>query len=526
MESLLVFLYSASVSMALFFMLYWILLRKLTDFHVNRFFLLASVLISVLIAAFPVRYEAVVQSPEAFRLRSLAAVPEAPTTTSDISVTGLFSSTVMQILIYGAGVFIFMLRLIIQTAKTLWVIFSSAAKKSDNCYIHEDTDYILPFSFFNHIFINPDFHKQNGLDDILAHEKVHIHERHWIDLLLIELLTVLFWFNPFIWFFEHAIKQNHEFLADEGVLSLGRSPVRYQALLVNQLMGMQVIGLTNRLTFALGPNRLNMMNKQKTHKRKLLRMAWAVPVLALLLTAFARPEYQTLNQSGSQTRASATATMPDANKTATGKIVNESGKPMYGATVIIKGTTTGTVTDEKGNFSFDLPGTEEAEIVISFVGFKSIVGKIAPGEMRNFTMTKMTMGIDTESLSSGQELPPPPPPASPDPIPVPDKAQGKETFFVVEELPHYPGDHRALMEYIRTKQTELKSSSQNKLKGTATVGFTIDEKGKATNIHVVNKTTPEAAEALVSIIEGMSNWSPGKQRGIAVPVDFEMQLEF
>lgn len=97
---------------------------------------------------------------------------------------------------------------------------------------------------------------------------------------------------------------------------------------------------------------------------------------------------------------------------------------------------------------------------------------------------------------------------------------------MVEELPLYPGDHRALMEYIRTKQNKLKSSSPNKLNGSATVGFTIDEKGKITDIHVVSKTTSEAAEALVSIIGGMSNWSPGKQRGIAVPVDFEMQLEF
>ena len=100
--------------------------------------------------------------------------------------------------------------------------------------------YYVPFSFFNHIFIHPEYHKQEDLDVIMAHEEVHIRERHWIDLLVIELFTLVFWFNPISWLLEQAIKQNHEYLADQGVLSRGQSPARYQLLLVNQLMGIRI----------------------------------------------------------------------------------------------------------------------------------------------------------------------------------------------------------------------------------------------------------------------------------------------
>lgn len=128
------------------------------------------------------------------------------------------------------GATLFAFRLLIQTWKPLRVINSSELKIQDDFYFHENDKYALPFSFFNHVLINPKYLKQEEIDEILFHEHVHIRERHWIDLLIIELLTVIFWFNPFIWFIELAIKQNHEYLADQGVIPRGHSPVRYQAL--------------------------------------------------------------------------------------------------------------------------------------------------------------------------------------------------------------------------------------------------------------------------------------------------------
>lgn len=186
-------------------------------------------------------------------------------------------------------------------------------------------------------------------------------------------------------------------------------------------------------------------------------MSWGIPVLAVLLTAFAEPEYQSATPPGAQTNAAFITTLQGINKTTiSGKVVNGSGDPLNGATIIIRGTDTGTVADEKGNFSLKVPESEDVEIVISYVGFKSIVAKIAPKKdyLWNFTMEKEVIGIDTKSMFLEKEMPAPPPP------PLPGKTSpgepGEEVFFVVEEMPEYPGGHYELGQYVRRRQNELK----------------------------------------------------------------------
>ena len=230
MESWFDFLFHSSVGFSLFFILYWLLLRQSTHFRANRVYLLVSVILALLVSAFPFHYTITLQS-----------TTHLPTLTGVLNRTGITdgsnldsNETMWQMIllfVYLTGAVLFALRLLIQTWKPLQIIYASKAVKQGGYFIHENDNYALPFSFFNHILINPKYLKQEEIDDILSHEQVHIRERHWIDLLIIELLTVIFWFNPFIWLFELAIKQNHEYLADQGVISRGHSPVRYQALL-------------------------------------------------------------------------------------------------------------------------------------------------------------------------------------------------------------------------------------------------------------------------------------------------------
>ncbi|MDZ7606612.1 MAG: M56 family metallopeptidase [Cyclobacteriaceae bacterium] len=126
------------------------------------------------------------------------------------------------------------------------------------------------------------------LSNIIAHERVHIQEKHWVDLLIIELLAVLFWVNPVVWLYERAIKQNHEYLADQGVLLAGYSPGQYQALLINQLMGVKVMGFAHNLNFSLNKKRMEMMKKEKSPGVSKMKLLLALPVIALLVFAFAK----------------------------------------------------------------------------------------------------------------------------------------------------------------------------------------------------------------------------------------------
>jgi beta-lactamase regulating signal transducer with metallopeptidase domain len=626
MEVLLEILIRASISIAVFYALYWLLLRQSTHFTANRIFLLISLLISVVLAVVPVQYQVLIPAPASPILSEYSGVfnHDVANTSTDAQKSngiGLFG---VLLLIYSIGAAIVLLRLLLQCRKPILIITKSKPKKIYDCLIHENKVFNSPFSFFNRILINPEYFQQDEIYDILTHEKVHIQERHWIDLFIIELLTVFFWFNPFIWFFEQAIKRNHEYLADEGVLSRGHSPVRYQALLINRLMGTQVIGLANHFSSSLGLTRFKMMTKEKTAKRKMFRMIWGVPVLAILLMAFAKPEYQMQSQKDLKITTNTTTNtviVPDGEeykvelsdgtkvflsgnskleypekfadnerviylegeayfevsesnvpffvknqngkmigpigsngkKTAvstvtghayipnqteksiyveykeqvklSGKVIDEKGNPLTGASIVLRKTTTGTVVDRDGTFELNIPKSKKMDLVISFVGYKTIVKEIDPTKKKqNFdiTMTRGVVSIDGKSLFFDGDVPPP----VAAPTPEFDKNSDKPTFFIVEEMPDYKQGSYGLGQYIKKQKSKLQNKFGEKLNGTATVGFTVDANGKVRNIQILDKSNDIAAKAATKIASEMENWKPGSQRGKAVPVDFALELEF
>ncbi|MFV0266569.1 MAG: M56 family metallopeptidase, partial [Draconibacterium sp.] len=432
-----------------------------------------------------------------------------------------------------------------QTGVLLSLLIKHRMKSFEGVRIIENEKYGLPFSFFNVIFINPKFHTQDDLPEILAHEKVHIRENHWFDLLFIELLTVIFWFNPFIWFFERSIKQNHEYLADKGVLAQGHTVARYQALLVNQLMGMQIIGITNNLNFALNANRLKMMTKKRTPHIRGVKFMWALPALALLLFAFAEPEYQVTTQEQETGEVQASKLISQKTIKLNGVVVDENGDPMPGTSVVVKGGTVGTVVDRDGTFSLDVP--KNASIVLSFVGKKTIVDSYAEltsekqrdgSFARKYIIKDAVIEIYNRSAEGEQLAPPPPPPPpakgtkssgnesamTPPPPPPPAKSGETEVFIVVEDMPQFSGGYEAMQDYIAKMQQKI---AQGKgVKGKAKVAFTVNAAGKVTDIKVVEKDNDAAAKGAVAIASNMPEWKPGKQRGKAVPVKYLLPVEF
>ena len=528
MEVLFEIFIRASISIAVFYALYWLLLRQSTHFSANRFFLLISLLVSVVLALVPLQYQVLIPAPSSPVLNEYNGLFNhdiANTASNEPNSNGIGFFHVL-LLIYSIGAAILLLRLIVQCRKPILIITQSKPKKIHDCLIHENKVFNSPFSFFNRILINPEYFKQDEIYDILTHEKVHIQERHWIDLFIIELLTVVFWFNPFIWFFERAIKQNHEYLADEGVLSRGHSPVRYQALLINRLMGTQVIGLSNHFNSSLGLTRFKMMTKEKTSKRKLLRMVWGIPVLAILLMAFAKPEYKVKADKEIQiTTNDIKLSAKDTHIKIKGTVKDDKGNPMPGASVILKGTTTGTVVDRDGTFKLEIPKDKDWALVVSYVGYKTIVEKFSSSKKTlkcDFKMKRGVVSIESKTMFLDGDVPPPPPP----PAPEFDENSDKPVFVIVEEMPEYKQGRYGLAQYVKKQKRKLQQEIGNKLSGSATVGFTIAKNGEVSNIQILDQSNDVVAKAATKIANGMENWKPGAQRGKAVPVDFAMELEF
>ncbi len=533
MKTLMFILAESSVAMALLYAVYWFWLRKETFFQSNRFYLLGALLMSVLLPLFPMKYPIWVAQgdPTVFEALSETFQQIRPVELPVAEATSGFTLFHLLMIVYITGAVFVFLRLLWQTLRLLLELLRSGSLVLQDVKIIENKRYNTPFSFFGYIFFNPEMHTGEDLVDIIAHEKVHIRERHWVDLLIAELLTVVFWFNPVVWWFERSIKQNHEYLADKGVLAQGHSIGRYQALLINQLMGVQVVGFTNHLNFSLNATRLKMMTKTKNSKIRAVRMAWALPVVAALLLAFAEPVY--LYNQGEVSGIVENPISPDNQENAiqvTGKLVKENGEPLHGASIVLGGTTTGTMSDVNGYFQLLVPGGRDYSLHISFVGYETVVKPIRGGSDKD----SQTMDLEIEIKEGVFHINPDrhfkvPPPR---PEGIQNRAAGnaeEEVFIIVEQMPEYQGGFYVLGEFVNGRMKGIKEKAffeGKSLTGSALLGFTVDANGKVTNIKVLESDNESVAGAAVDLAKGMEEWKPGAQRGKPVPVNFTLPVTF
>jgi len=281
-EIIIYLLHSASI-LAVLYSVYWLFLRNDTFFHVNRFYLMTSVLLSLTVPLFDIRLlSAGPVYPVAILLDPVLITPEKV----ERAASGHLSFFEIAGVIYLTGVFIFLVRLIVQLVQLSLIVRKYRITRQDGAnLVFVDKGY-SPFSFFNLIFIRKEYYIDGKLTPVIAHEKVHIQQYHTMDLLLIEMATIIQWFNPFVWFIGKSLKNVHEFLADEGVLRKGFLKTDYQALILNEAMGMQVNNLTNNFNVSILKTRIKMMTKTRSASWALIKVGFALPALLAVLFIF------------------------------------------------------------------------------------------------------------------------------------------------------------------------------------------------------------------------------------------------
>jgi N-acetylmuramoyl-L-alanine amidase len=137
-------------------------------------------------------------------------------------------------------------------------------------------------SFFNLIFIDGKDQTDEDIDQMIAHEKIHAQQHHSIDIILVELLTAVMWFNPFCWLVRKEIKLVHEFLADKGVIDTGINKLRYEALLINQTAGESLINFASHFSSSTIKKRIIMLNTSKKEQSKRFKK-WVIVAVGILL---------------------------------------------------------------------------------------------------------------------------------------------------------------------------------------------------------------------------------------------------
>jgi murein DD-endopeptidase MepM/ murein hydrolase activator NlpD len=143
-----------------------------------------------------------------------------------------------------------------------------------------------PFSFFNYIFINKNDYGSLESKELLLHEITHSKQLHSIDVILLELLLVLQWFNPFIYRYRLAFKEVHEYLADRGVLIANSDRIGYQRLILSQIERSFNVNLASQFNYSLTKNRIKMMTRINSGILAKFKVLLVIPLVAILLLAF------------------------------------------------------------------------------------------------------------------------------------------------------------------------------------------------------------------------------------------------
>ena len=166
-------------------------------------------------------------------------------------------------------------------------------RDEDGDEIHIVPGDIPPYSFFRHIVISEQDYHENG-PVILTHEKAHIRLKHSFDMMLMELLILIQWWNPAAWLLRRELKLIHEYEADEAVLKRGVDARQYQLLLIRKSVGDQLFSMANNLNYQSLKKRIRMMKTKKSSRWQQLRALAIVPVAGLALVAFAQPEVESI----------------------------------------------------------------------------------------------------------------------------------------------------------------------------------------------------------------------------------------
>jgi hypothetical protein len=285
MPALFIFLLKVNAALLLFCAGYYLALRRLTFYTLNRVYLVTAILFA---SVYPeinlsdfVQHNRELTKPVQMVIVNWQAPAE-----KLIKPAALQSYWQWIEVAFWTGVVLLSIKLIVQLFSLFKLYRNSAAGQIYGHKVRIIKGNAGPFSFWKSIFVNPGNHQSADLKAILLHEQVHVNEWHTLDILLAELSTIFYWFNPRIWLMKKAIRENIEFITDRKILNKGADSKQYQYSLVNVSFAANSNSLVNHFNISTIKKRIIMMNAKRSSKLNLTRYAFLVPAVIVLLLVF------------------------------------------------------------------------------------------------------------------------------------------------------------------------------------------------------------------------------------------------
>lgn len=275
-----------------------------------------------------------------------------------------------------------------------------------------------------------------------------------------------------------------------------------------------------------------MMLKEKSSPWARLKYLYVLPLAAIAITAFARPEVSTELDEISAVKVNDLTAIVKAEEVKSAEILSEDGikvkgrvldeehsSGIIGANVLIKGSTMGTVTDENGRFELSVEAGDVLQV--SFIGYKTVEVKVAGDEKeQNIVVVMKDDKSDSVSSHSTKTV-------VKQEAKVHASSDDSQVFQIVEEMPSFPGG--GMPECLKFLSKHLKYpaiSQENGVQGIVSVQFIVEKDGSISNPKVIKGVDPYLDKEALRVIKLMPKWNPGKQRGVTVRTQFSVPVKF
>ena len=542
-----VYILKSSVCLALFYLFYRLLLSKETFHRFNRVALLGVLVLSFLIPLVQVS----VHEPSGVEQPFLSL--EEMLLMADLDPAGVveeasvpFPWRALVLLVYILGIFFFLGRHLWSLGRMLRLLRTSRREKLEGgitLFVHRAK--VAPFSWMKMMAVSEEDLEENR-SAILTHERAHIANRHSWDLLLAEGCIFFQWFNPAAWLLKQELQNIHEFEADEWVIENGIDAKTYQLLIIKKAVGARLYSIANSFNHSSLKKRITMMIKKKSNPWARMKYLYVLPLAAVTVAAFARPEVSNkldeissvkVNDLTSIVKAEEVKSMENSSdekfKVSGTVLAADTKIPVMGASVIIRGTTNGTLTDLDGKFT--LTGLKKDDVIqVSFVGFqtRSVIVKdespltiMLDDAVQNLdemvVVGYASNGVGAPSSDSDKKVV-----AVVDIPKVKETPQEKVIFQVVEEMPEFPGGMAEAMKFLAKNIKYPVAAQEAKIEGRVIVQFVIERDGSVSDVKVMRGVNSELDAEAIRVVSMMPKWIPGKQRGKAVAVKYTMPIMF
>lgn len=256
------------LSSGLFLLCYVLFLRKEKYHQVNRFYLLFSLAFSSLLP---------------FIKFTIPEQPLMPNTQIMLTTVTETSAIPFGKILYGIGALLFFIFFLFKLIKVLRQIIGKRYTEMNGLKVIDNPEQRSPFSFFRYVVLNFATFQSDELDIVLRHEAAHARQWHTLDLLFVEVMGVICWFNPFVWAYKSALKSVHEFAADDAVMKSKVPHDAYFDLILKQIRHQNRFEPVHSFSAFAIKSRIRMMVESKAGRHRWVRYLSAIPVLALLV---------------------------------------------------------------------------------------------------------------------------------------------------------------------------------------------------------------------------------------------------